>query len=56
MMDLRHRLADRIPTHGAVSMVWVIAAVSKAVTCGTCAVGPAPAIVSRNGRPAAPCS
>ncbi|MCU1652246.1 MAG: hypothetical protein QOI50_3122 [Pseudonocardiales bacterium] len=26
MMDLRHRLADRIPTHGAVSMVWVIAA------------------------------
>jgi len=26
MMELRRRLADRIPVHGAVSVVWVIAA------------------------------
>jgi hypothetical protein len=26
MMELRRRLADRIPLHGAVSVVWVIAA------------------------------
>jgi hypothetical protein len=26
MMELRRRLADRIPQHGAVSVVWVIAA------------------------------
>jgi DUF3017 family protein len=26
MMELRRRLADRIPLHGAISVVWVIAA------------------------------
>jgi hypothetical protein len=26
MMELRRRLADRVPLHGAVSVVWVIAA------------------------------